>query len=915
MRIERWRYSVPLWLRGFLRRRIVEAELDEEIRDHIEQQTRANIAAGMKEPDARHAALVAFGGVERVKDESRDARRLTVIDQLAQLRLAVRALGRVRTFSAASVLTIALGVAAGSVMYLLIYGVLLRPLPYPDSDRLVELWHTLPGLGMKLVPQAPGTYDSYRRGATLLESVASHTGTISIAFGDPANGAQRVTLSSVTPSLFPMLRVRPLTGRLFRDSDVPLNNRSDYMIVSERFWRSRLGADPQILGKRFRVGDADHTIVGVLPAAFQFPSAEVEIWFPFEIRPGAYLGSFGYWAIGRMREGVTARQVQQQLQQILTTVPERFPEIHAALGTRQALTRAKAAPVVHTLLEDTIGDFRRVLAILSAVVATLVVVAMSNVASLSLARGEARRREFAVRATLGASRWRLWSAVLAETGALTAVGATLGIGLATLGIEVLRRTSSLGFVNPAQSDGSSVVIPRLAELHPDVTLLVPAMFLTLAFWIVATVAGSWRIPSVDLTSFLRDGGRASTGGRAYHRLRTIFVGAEVALSLVLLSGTGVLAKSLLRLMAVDVGFDPRGLSTIDVVPPTTVRTPREIALFYRELLAKVGENPSVVSASLASKLPLQSGPSSRPVFVEDAPLAAGAMPQLFPIVEAIRGYFTTMKIPLLSGRTFDDANVERGANEAVVGRGFAFRYWNDSTGERALGRRFRPFTAGPWYTIVGVVGDVRDTAMTASRGAVLYLPEEPSVDSVTDTRPSRGMTLVMRTDGDARRLGSTIEQQLRLWSPGMIVFEPQAMEDVASAAGSSMRFVLFLLGLGATCTLVLGVIGLYGVISYLVSMRTREIGIRIALGLNPPQAARMIFRHGSAIIILGAAVGVVVFLGFARLLRALVFDMSTADVPSVAAAMIVIVAVAAVATWIPARRAARVDPTQALRAE
>jgi putative ABC transport system permease protein len=374
----------------------------------------------------------------------------THMNAASELRYALRSLGRARTFSIASVLTIALGVAAGSMMYVLIYGVLFRPLPYPQSDQLVELWHTFPGLGMKLVPQAPGTYDSYRRNATLLESIASHTGTINISFGDPVDGAQRVTISSVTPSLFPMLRVRPLTGRLFRDSDVPSDNRSDYMIVSERFWRSRLAADPNVLGKRFRVGDADRTVIGVLPAAFQFPSAEVEIWFPFEIRPGAYLGAFGFQAIGRMRPDATLPALQQQLQQILTHVPDRFPEIHAGLGTRQALTQARAVPVVHTLLDDTIGDFGRVLAILAAIVATLIIVAMSNLTSLFLARGESRRRELAVRATLGASYRRLAGGVLVETTTLAIIGGILGFALAVIGIGVLRHTSSMSFISASQ---------------------------------------------------------------------------------------------------------------------------------------------------------------------------------------------------------------------------------------------------------------------------------------------------------------------------------------------------------------------------------------------------------------------------------------------------------------------------------
>jgi predicted permease len=368
-------------------------------------------------------------------------------------------------------------------------------------------------------------------------------------------------------------------------------------------------------------------------------------------------------------------------------------------------------------------------------------------------------------------------------------------------------------------------------------------------------------------------------------------------------------------MKVDVGFDATGLVAIDVAPPLTVRAPADIARFYRDLLGRVGENPAVASAAVASKLPLLSGPTTRPTWVEDAPPVAGTLPQIFPLVEVSAGYFATMNIPLLAGRTLSDANVARGENEAVVGSAFAMRYWNDPTGTSALGRRFRPYADGPWYTIVGVAADVRDTALTSSRSAILYLPEEPSADTVVGTRPSRGMSLVMRVRGDPSRLAETVERDLRSWSPGMIVFEPRLMSDVVSAAGSTARFVLFLLAIGATCTLLLGIIGLYGVIAYLVSLRTREIGIRIALGLVPSRAAAMILRQGIAIIATGAVAGVTAFVGFSTLLRTLVFGVSTSDAPSLEAAALVVIGVAAIATWIPARRAARIDPAEALRAD
>lgn len=913
MRIERWLSAVRLHVRGIVRRREVERDLDDEMRDHIESQLAANRAAGMTPEEARRAALVSFGGVERIKDESRDVRGLSVLDALGHWRYAARSLGNARTFTVTAVLTVTLAVAAGSSVASVINAVLLRPLPYPESDRLVGLWHTAPGIGIPLIPQAPGTYALYRS-ARSFEAVGAYgDGQSPVTHGDVNPITERLPVAGVTSSIFTALRARPLVGRLFTETDEQPGT-PKVVVVSQRYWRTRLAASSSVLGMHIRLDGLDRTIVGVLPASFGFPGSNIDIWAPVIIDPKGYLGFFGLRAIGRLQPGVSIAAAQRELAQILSRSPETFAEQKPGLPMRPMLARTQLAPVVHTLRRDAIGGFDRILWLGAATVLVLVLVALSNLSSLLLARIDVRRRELALRAVLGASAGRIWWVFLCEVGLVVVAGASIGLALGAAALALLPHTGATQLVDPRLTDASRIVLPRLDEIHPDMVLLGAAMGLTLLFIGVAMVIGAGRLTTADASRVLREGGRSGTLGKTSQRLRAAFVAMEVALSLVLLSGSAMLGHSLGRLLQVNPGFDADGRVMFRTsLRGTTYFDQERVWRFHRDALDRVGQLAGVDDVGIVTKLPLENGPVLQLMTVEDAAATPSSVGLPSALAAASAGYFRAIGIPFIAGRSFDEAAVRHGANEAVVGRAFAVHYWHDATGQGALGRRFRAYATGPWYTVVGVVGDVRDTALTAAPMEVVYVPYTLQEHSEDIFRVSHDMAFVVRTRRSAGALAPEIRRVIQALDPIVPVLELQSLDEHVAKAGRRIRFVLALLGAGAGMALALGLVGLYGVIAYIVNLRKREIGIRIALGLAPARAMRMIVRQGEAVVLAGSAAGVLMFVGFARLLRSLTYGVGTVDAVSLALSVSVVIAVASLATWLPARSAARIDPAEALR--
>ena len=830
-------------------------------------------------------------------------RSISLFEGFASLRHAIRALGRAPAYTLACVATIALAVGAGSTVFTLVDTVLLRPLRYPESDRLVGLWHSFPGIGLMLVGQSEGTYLSYRSATQSFESIGAYGGGVAtVEVPRSSRSPERMNVSWVTASLLRTLKAHPIAGRLFEDSD----ERGDAHLVallSEPFWRTHFNADPNVVGRTLRVDGIHTEILGVLPASFAFPRSDVGVWVTFTVPRIPYLGSFYFRAVGRLRPGVSPDAAKAELQRILMHVAERYPEQRAGVSTGEALRKAHAEVVVHRLRDDAIGSAARSLWLVAGVVALLGLVALGNVASLTLARVEARQRELAVRVTLGASRTRVWWNLASESVIVALTGGIVGALLGSSALTMLGRLGPTSMPDPIVGGDSQTLIPRLVEVHPDAGFLLTVLALTVAFCAVAVSIGAWRLASADAARLIREGGRAGTGSRSTQRTRSALVAANVALSLMLLAGTGVLARSLMRLTAIRPGFDPEDVLTFGTsAPPWIYGSGVRVRQFYRRALDAVQHVDGVQSAAFITKVPLEGWWGALPVFAEDARLTG--MPPIVGVSYAGGEYFTTMRIPIVVGRSFLDQGFDRGNNEAVVSSAFSKLYWGDATGARAVGKRIRTDVNGPWYTIVGVAGDVRDTALTSPPPPKVYFPGE-----------ARNMFFAVRTRGAVPQLSRSLERAIHSIDPSAPFSDVHPMTELVSNAGIHLRFILLLLAVGATATLTLGVVGLYGVVAYVVGFRAREISIRIALGLQPNRAVAMIVRQVTVVVAVGAVVGLIAFIAFAKLLRAVAFDVNVVDVRSLSFATAVVIAISMMATWAPARRAGRIDPAEALKTD
>ena len=822
-------------------------------------------------------------------------------------RYAARSLSRSRGFATATTGTIALAIAAGCAVFGLVNAVLIRPLPYKNSGRLVGLWHSMPGLDIPVAKQAPGTYLVYRDAAKSFEDLGIYIElAATITYPDRDVPPERIRLSWMTASVFSVLGAKPLLGRLFADNEARAGTPA-VVVISERLWRTRFGSDPHVIGRTLDVDNAPAQIIGVMPESFAFPEATTPVWAPeFNVLNPPYVGGFAWNGIARLRPASTIESAQRELGHILPRLAERFPQIRPDLSTAVGLRQTRLAPIVHRLRDDVVAGSERVLWLVSATVALLCLVAISNVASLLLVRVEARRREFAVRSALGGSVRSVWQDLMAEAILLAMLGGVIGLGIGGIALRVLVVVAPLG-------------LPRLNEVRVDTSVVLCAAALATLFALVSASLGAWRIGGGNALRILRDGGRTGTTGRATQRTRAAFVAIEVALSLVLLASSAVLGRSLLRLRSVQPGFDPTNTFTFwTFLPAARYKAAIDAARFYREAIQRFEQMPGVIAVGATAKLPLvvEGFPYRVLVWADDGS-DSKALPPVFQTTSTSASYFSSMRIPLIAGRTYDDANVRRGAFEAVASRAFVEHFWHDPTGRLGVGKRVRFLANGPWFTVVGVVGDVRDSTLTRPAVAEVYVPEEPtSADPGNGALTTgRDMAFVIRTRAAMPGLPTRLRQELHAMDPDLPFYRPATMEQIVAEARAGMTFALTLLAVGATVTLLLGIVGLYGVIAYVVSLRSREISIRIALGLAPAAAARLILRQGEALVAAGAAIGVVVFVLFARLLTSFAFEVSTLDLTTLVGSVVAVLLVATLATWVPARRASRVDPARTLSAD
>ena len=819
---------------------------------------------------------------------------------LSELRPALRRLARAPGFTAVSVVTLALGIAGTTTAFSVINAILLRPLPYEDPDRLVQLWHAAPGVGMAQVEQSDASYIQYHdKAARSFESVASYQSSAANLTG--GQEPERVSSSNITETLLPTLGVRPAMGRNFTEQEDRPGGPAA-VILSDALWRRRYGGDPAILGKSIQVDGSPREVVGIMPASFSFPEAGTDVWLPMGIdRAHLNTGSFNRNAIGRLRPGVTIKAAEVEMTPLLQRLPDDVP----GMMTHTMFEQAKIQVTLHPLRDDVIGDIRPILFTVLGTVAFVLLIACANVANLFLVRAEARAKEVAVRSALGAAPRSIVRLYLGESLVLSAAGAALGVGLAYGALRVLLRLAPAG-------------LPRANEIAIDGASLGVAAAIAIITGLFFSAVPFIRAGKAELTPMLRDGSRGSTSGRERQKVRNAFVVAQVALALVLLVGSGLLARSFQRMRAVNPGFQSENVLTLRLsIPDATYRTVGDIARFNNQLLTRLSAVPGVQAAASTTKLPLAApGESHNGAWVEDRPIKDG-LPTIHSTAEVSQDYFRVMGIPILEGRSFRDDGSDRPSREMVVARSFAKHFWPN---ESAIGKRAK--TGGPdaaWSTIVGVVGDVHDESLTKPVDEMIYLPVVNMIQPTPAFRDSivasNTFTLTIRTAADPLVVLPAIRREIWAMDRNLPLVNIRPLSVVVSSAMARTTFTLIMIGAAAGIALLLGAIGIYGVISYMVSLRTREIGVRMALGAQADQVRRMVVRQGLVLAVIGAGIGLAGALALSRLISSLLYGVAPYDPLTLLAVTGGLLAVAAFASWLPAVRAARIDPIEALRAE
>jgi predicted permease len=799
---------------------------------------------------------------------------------LSDLRYAFRSLAKSPRFAVVALLALAIGIGANTTMFTVAYSVLLKPLAYPHPEKLVFVQESSNRRGGEF-PTAPATYADWRDQQSVFQSISAAE-----AWGASLTGSGRPEQLKglrASTNLLEVLGVQTMLGRGFRPED------THTVLLSYSLWQRRFGGDPRILGKSLTLNGEIYSVTGVMPQGFQFPPfwlEKTELWAPFIVPPARLhdRSSRSVRVFARLRDGVTLSQAQTQMSAIARRIELEYPKTNTDVGAR-----------VIPLDEVTVGKIRPALLVLLAAVGFLLLIACGNVANLLLARATGRQKEMALRAAIGASRWRIIRQLLAESAALAMAGSALGLLLAYWAIHVL---------TGAIPEASRFTLPRYHEIGIGVPVLLFTVAVSAITAMLFGLAPALQSSRPDLNAALKEAARGSS--RQGGRLRNLLVVSEVAVSLVLLSGAGLMIRSFWKLSAVDSGFDPHNVLSMTInIAGSPYAAPDKHAAFFRETLTRVAAVPGVRVVSATNHLPLAGDLWGFGFQVEGHPTPTPGNEPYAIFRLAFPRYFETMRIPLEQGRDFTDRDDANAPHVAIVNQTMAYRYWAKSG---AIGKRFRNSATGPWATVVGVVRDAEQRDWGSSADSEYYLPF-PQSDS------QNYFTLVARTAGDPQALAKPIEKAVWTLDPDLPIAEVQSMEQVVGRAVWQPRFSTTLLGGFAALALALAAIGIYGVISYGVGQRQREIGIRMALGAKPGDVQRSVLAESARLAAVGSVAGIAGALLLTRYLQTLLYQVSATDPAVIAMAACCLSAVALAAAWLPSRRATRVDPAAALRGE
>ena len=811
------------------------------------------------------------------------------------LRYALRMFVRTPVFTGLTVLALALGIGANSAIFSVVNGVLLKPLPYTEPDRLVMVWNDNTREGVRQYPMSPANFLDVKAATRTLERMEVMYSFLIAPTLRTNAGTEQFSASGTTSGMFLLLGRRAALGRTLEPSD-----RAGVIVLSDGFWRRRFGGDPGIVGRQLTVGEQPATVVGVMPADFHFPlksmlgpsgftaSIEPDAWIPLDltgpqfVQNGVPVRIPHYLSVvARLAPGVTVEQARQEISSIVARLEQQYPDVNHGLKSNVVM-----------LHDQAVGRVRPALILLLAGVGFVLLMACVNVANLLLARSVARQKEIAVRAALGAGRARLLAQMLAESLLLSLTGGILGLGLVWVGVRLLVA-------------GAPPELPRLHEVRPDGMVLMFTAVVSLLVGVLVGVAPALAAGRGNVQATLKDTFRGVAGGVLRRRLRAALVVGEVALAVVLTTGAGLLLRSFVALLEIDPGFRTENLLTLQIQLPNRMSSADARRAFYAAMFERMDALPGVVATGGTTRLPLGSTNVSTRVMIEGRNMTPGDMPEV-ELRRAVHNYFRTMGMPILRGRSFTVEDGPTSPPVAAINQTMARRLWPN---EDAVGKRFKmgsnPQT--PWTTVIGVVGDLRHAGLDVepmSEFYIWYLQGPPVSPFV-----------VVRTQGDPAALAETLRAELKALEKDMPIYDMRTMMDVRSASVAERRFILVLALAFGLLALTLAAVGVYGVMTLLVSERTQEMGIRLALGAEPLQVLVLVVRQGLALAAWGIVLGLAFSAGLTPMMSGQLYGIGPADPVTLMGVPALLLAVAFFACAVPARRAMRVDPVTALRYE
>jgi predicted permease len=869
-------------LRALLRRSVMERELDDELRHHIEQQTEQNIRLGMNPEGACAAARKAFGGVEQAKERSRDARGVRWLEELWQdLRHGARMLAKNPGFTLVAVITLALGIGANTSIFSVVSAVLLRPLPYPEPERLVMVWEKLIRQdGRNVVSLAD--FCDWRERNRVFENIAASNGiTVDLTEGSEP---EQIRAAEVSPSYFDVLGFKPMLGRSFLPED-ELPGANNVAVINHGLWQRRFGADRSIIGRKILLSGESYEVIGVLPPSPIF-SGESGLWVPLKISPQGRLNRTGHFlrVIARLKSGISLQQARADMERVGAELMREYPAENSNHTTF-------VTPLHTELVSGEGGDIRQQLLILFAAVGLVLAVACTNVANLQLIRAAARRKEIAIRAALGARPARIARHLLTESILLAALGGAGGTLLALWGIEAIKALMPQNVL--------SLTNPRL-----DLRVFAFTLVISLGSGVLSGLGALRQAARPNLTDTLKEGGGGS--GVTSQTARAMLVVSEIALAVVLLIGAGLMIRTLWKLQHVQLGFDPQNVVTANIsLPGARYRDRQQTTLFFQQLIEKVRTLPGVNAAGAISILPLRAG-NQTSIAIEGRAEMTGLPPQARPRIlhrAVTPDYFQTMGIPLISGRPLTSQDDNAAPLVVLINQTAAERYW---PGQNPLGQRVQIGGGNPWKEVVGVVGDVKSLRLDRDASPEVYFAWAQYTQN--------SGTLVVR-GANVSSLAPSIRGKAQELDKQLPISNVRTLEDIVDGSIASPRINALLLTLFAVIALMLAAIGIYGVMAYSVAQSTHEIGVRMALGAQSSDMLKLVLKQGVLLALVGALIGLLAAWGLTRLMESLLFGVGTTDPLIFILIPLLLMLVALLACWLPAQRATKVDPLVALRNE